>query len=445
MSVGMFGKGRRKLTLFYSCIMCVFLIILIFVVHKTMEWAISSEQARELIDTAANISEAQTYFNQHPEILFDDNNIYKNSNDRLFFYIFDGNGRLVNFSRASFRIEPFILDTISTWDLAEGEVAVYGKPDEKGRTTKVMMTSCRVSHEGVLPQTVYVGRDVTAMYNGMQKATYALIFLGLLALVISTAVGHVMSGKAIVPLKEAYEKQRQFAADASHELRTPLAVVLASAELLENDPSIQSPFLKQVIGDVRDEVKKMTKLVSDLLIVARSDNQALKLKFSKFDLAALLQQTIRVMQPLAEKKQIEIVSEGEMNPVEIQGDEQKIKQLVLILVDNAVKYTPEKGKITLSMMPGERGLVRFSVQDTGIGISEEDQEKIFDRFYRVDKARSREMGGNGLGLAIAQEIVNLHKGSIRVESKQGQGAKFIVELRMKLRSKLMLDPLGEED
>ena len=445
MSVGMFGKGRRKLTLFYSCIMCVFLIILIFVVHKTMEWAISSEQARELIDTAANISEAQTYFNQHPEILFDDNNIYKNSNDRLFFYIFDSNGRLVNFSRASFRIEPFILDTISTWDLAEGEVAVYGKPDEKGRTTKVMMTSCRVSHEGVLPQTVYVGRDVTAMYNGMQKATYALIFLGLLALVISTAVGHVMSGKAIVPLKEAYEKQRQFAADASHELRTPLAVVLASAELLENDPSIQSPFLKQVIGDVRDEVKKMTKLVSDLLIVARSDNQALKLKFSKFDLAALLQQTIRVMQPLAEKKQIEIVSEGEMNPVEIQGDEQKIKQLVLILVDNAVKYTPEKGKITLSMMPGERGLVRFSVQDTGIGISEEDQEKIFDRFYRVDKARSREMGGNGLGLAIAQEIVNLHKGSIRVESKQGQGAKFIVELRMKLRSKLMLDPLGEED
>ncbi len=445
MSVGMFGKGRRKLTLFYSCIMCVFLIILIFVVHKTMEWAISSEQARELIDTAANISEAQTYFNQHPEILFDDNNIYKNSNDRLFFYIFDSNGRLVNFSRASFRIEPFILDTISTWDLAEGEVAVYGKPDEKGRTTKVMMTSCRVSHEGVLPQTVYVGRDVTAMYNGMQKATYALIFLGLLALVISTAVGHVMSGKAIVPLKEAYEKQRQFAADASHELRTPLAVVLASAELLENDPSIQSPFLKQVIGDVRDEVKKMTKLVSDLLIVARSDNQALKLKFSKFDLAALLQQTIRVMQPLAEKKQIEIVSEGEMNPVEIQGDEQKIKQLVLILVDNAVKYTPEKGKITLSMMPGERGLVRFSVQDTGIGISEEDQEKIFDRFYRVDKARSREMGGNGLGLAIAQEIVNLHKGSIRVESKQGQGAEFIVELRMKLRSKLMLDPLGEED
>ncbi|MBQ1510430.1 MAG: crossover junction endodeoxyribonuclease RuvC, partial [Selenomonadaceae bacterium] len=278
MSLGMFGKGRRRLTLFYSCIMCVFLVVLIFGVHRSMEWAISSEQARELIDTATNISEAQTHFNQHPEIPFDDNNIYKSSNDRLFFYIFDDTGRLVNFSRASFRIEPFILDVIASRDVLEGDVSVYGKPDEKGRSIKVMMTSCRVYNTAGIPETVYVGKDVTAMYNGMQKATYALMFLGVLALIIATAVGHVMSGKALVPLREAYEKQRQFAADASHELRTPLAVVLASAELLENDPSIKSPFLKQVISDVRDEVKKMTKLVSDLLVVARSDNQALKLK-----------------------------------------------------------------------------------------------------------------------------------------------------------------------
>lgn len=443
MSLGMFGKGRRRLTLFYSCIMCVFLVVLIFGVHRTMEWAISSEQARELIDTASNISEAQTHFNQHPGSPFDDNNLYKSSNDRLFFYIFDDTGRLVNFSRASFRIEPFILDVISSKEILEGDVSVYGKPDEKGRIIKVMMTSCRVYNTAGIPETVYVGKDVTAMYNGMQKATYALIFLGVLALIIATAVGHVMSGKALVPLREAYEKQRQFAADASHELRTPLAVVLASAELLENDPSIKSPFLKQVISDVRDEVKKMTKLVSDLLVVARSDNQALKLKLAKFDLAALLQQTVRVMQPLADKKEIEIQTEGDMKETEIQADEQKIKQLVLILVDNAVKYTPEKGKIVLGLMPVERGLVRFTVQDTGIGISKENQEKIFDRFYRVDKARSREMGGNGLGLAIAQEIVNLHKGNIAVESEPGKGTKFIVELRTRLKSKLALDRLAE--
>ncbi|MBQ9614889.1 MAG: sensor histidine kinase, partial [Selenomonadaceae bacterium] len=272
MENGVFGRSRRQLTLFYSLIMFAFLVVLILVVHRTMEWSISSEQARELMDTAANVAEAQSHLTQHPEIPFDDTKVYRGSNDRLFFYIFDENGRLLNFSRASFRIEPFILEKISSWEVPEDEVAVYGTLDEKGRTTRIMMTSRQMTR-GDLAQRVYVGKDVTALYNGLQKATYALIFLGLVAMVIATAAGHFMSGRAIVPLKEAYEKQRQFAADASHELRTPLAVVMASAELLLNDPSIQSPFLKQVIEDVRDEVKKMTKLVGDLLVVARSDNK----------------------------------------------------------------------------------------------------------------------------------------------------------------------------
>ena len=107
---------------------------------------------------------------------------------------------------------------------------------------------------------------------------------------------------------------------------------------------------------------------------------------------------------------------------------------MLILVDNAVKYTPDGGKVTVGFEKAPQGRVRFYVQDTGIGIAKEDQEKIFDRFYRVDKARSREMGGNGLGLSIAQEIVALHQGTIRVESEPGQGTRFIVELRVKFKA-----------
>ena len=208
---------------------------------------------------------------------------------------------------------------------------------------------------------------------------------------------------------------------------------MASADLLENDPSITSPFLKQVIADVRDEVKKMTRLVSDLLLVARSDNKALKLKLQKFDAADLLAQTARLMLPLAEKKQVEIVIEAAgKHPV--QADEQKGKQLMLILVDNAVKYTPEGGRVSVGFAPAPQGRVRFFVQDTGIGIAKEDQSRIFDRFYRVDKARSRAMGGNGLGLSIAQEIVNLHHGTIQVASEPGKGTRFTVELRSKLKA-----------
>ena len=434
MAQNIFGSSRRKLTLLYSIVMIIFLVVLIFAMHKTMEWSITSEQARELMDTASNVAEAQEYFNQHPEIVLDDTIAYKSTNDRLFFYVFDNEGRLLNFARASFRIEPFILDTIAQEKVEPGGVMVFSKPgSENTRKARIMLTAQQVrDDEGHATQTVYVGKDVTAMYNGMEKATYALAFLGAIALVIATIVGHILSGKAMIPLRQAYEKQRQFAADASHELRTPLSVVMASAELLQNDPSIQSPFLRQVIDDVRDEVKKMTKLVSDLLVVARSDNKALKLKPQKFNLSALIEQTARLMQPLAEQKKIDLQAEN-LPKVEIQADEQKIRQLVLILVDNAVKYTPDGGRVSVRYESTEKGRVRFSGSDTGIRIAKEDQAKVFDRFYRVDKARSREMGGNGLGLAIAQEIVHLHKGRIWIQSELGQGTTFFVELRTKFK------------
>lgn len=433
MAANIFGQGRRRLTLFYSLIMCVFLIALIFIAHKTLEWSIFSEQARELLDTAGNVAEAQAYFNQHPGLTLEDAG-YKSTNDRLFFYVFNQDGRLSNFARASFHIEPFILDVVSNWQAREGEVSVFGRKNEREQMTRIMMTTKTVVNDDGSVQTVYVGKDVTAMYNGLQKSTYAMVVLGIVALLLATVLGHILSGRAMVPLREAYEKQRQFAADASHELRTPLAVVMASADLLENDPSITSPFLKQVIADVRDEVKKMTRLVSDLLLVARSDNKVLKLKLQKFDAAELLSQTARLMQPLADKKHIALDIRN-CDAHVIQADEQKIKQLMLILVDNAVKYTPDGGEVHVGFEKAPQGHVRFFVQDTGIGIAKEDQRRIFDRFYRVDKARSREMGGNGLGLSIAQEIVNLHQGSIEVTSTLGKGTRFTVELRTKAKAK----------
>lgn len=434
MTENLFGKSRRKLTMLYSFVMIIFLAVLIFAMHQSMEWSIRSEQARELWDTADNVAEAQKYLNQHPELVIDDTVAYKSTNDRLFFYVFDEDGRLLNFARASFRIEPFILDVMSQWSSQPGDVVVVTKPRSNGNKTKIMLTMQKVQDPGMPVQTVYVGKDVTALYNGMEKATIIMAGMGLLALLIATIVGHILSGKAMVPLKAAYEKQRQFAADASHELRTPLAVVMASADLLQNDPSIQSPFLKQVIEDVRDEVKKMTKLVSDLLVVARSDNKALKIKPSKFDFGAVVAQTARLMQPLADQKGVALNAEG-LPKVIIQADEQKIRQLVLILVDNAVKYTPSGGHVTVEFHKAEKGKVCLAVSDTGIGISKEDQEKVFDRFYRVDKARSREMGGNGLGLAIAQEIVNLHQGTIRIDSELGKGTTFLVTLRTRRKTK----------
>lgn len=426
-----FGRSRLRLMLRYALVMGGLVIVLLFAMHKTMEWAITSEQARELLDTADSVADAQAYAVLHPGMDTDEARFYRSTNDRLFYYVFDGEGRLVSFSRASFRIESFVLDIMTAWDAPEGEVRVFTETNERGAPTKVMMTTQRIFSPPLPLQTVYVGKDVTAMYNGMEKATWALAVLGGVALVFAAGIGYVLSGGAMKPVREAYEKQRQFAADASHELRTPLAVVLASADLLRSDPSIISPFLKQVIEDVRDEVKKMTKLVSDLLTVARTDGKANQMRLVRMDLVSAVQQTVRIMRPFAEKKDI-VIDEELPKRVEIHADEQKIRQLILILVDNAVKYTPEHGRISVCVQE-DRGSVKLSVSDTGIGIAPEHQERIFERFYRVDKARSRRMGGNGLGLAIAREIVEAHGGSIAVESEPGKGTTF--HIRLKARAK----------
>ena len=427
-----FGRSRLRLMLRYALVMGGLVIVLLVAMHKTMEWAITSEQARELLDTADSVAESQAYAVLHAGAEMDESQLYRSTNDRLFYYVFDEQGRLVNFSRASFRVEAFILDIIGMWDAPEGEVRVFTKTNERGAQTKVMMTSRTIFSPPLPMQTVYVGKDVTAMYNGMEKATWALAILGGFALVFAAAIGYVLSGGAMKPVREAYEKQRQFAADASHELRTPLAVVLASADLLRSDPSITSPFLKQVIEDVRDEVKKMTKLVSDLLTVARSDAKANQVKPVRMDLVAAAQQTVRIMRPFAEKKGI-VIAEKLPKRAEIYADEQKIRQLILILVDNAVKYTPEHGRISVCVQE-EKGSVALSVSDTGIGIAPEHTERIFDRFYRVDKARSRRMGGNGLGLAIAREIVEAHGGHIEVESEVGKGTTFRIQLKARTKN-----------
>ena len=176
----------------------------------------------------------------------------------------------------------------------------------------------------------------------------------------------------------------------------------------------------------------MTKLVSDLLTVARSDAKANQVKPVRMDLVAAAQQTVRIMRPFAEKKDI-VIAEELPRRAEIHADEQKIRQLILILVDNAVKYTPERGRIFVRIQE-EKGGVVLSVSDTGIGIAPEHQERIFDRFYRVDKARSRRMGGNGLGLAIAREIAEAHGGTIAVESEMGKGTTFRVHLKTRTKN-----------
>ena len=428
MSLNMFGQTRRRLTMFYSLMMFFFLLLLVFGMHESMEWSITSEQEREVLDTTEDVLKEEVLLLQRHGSLADDSEDYKASNGRLYFYAFDNHGKLINYSRAVPTIEPLILEAIQKWNVPDDQIMEFTNTHNFKYEYKILMAAKPIIIDGENRGMVYVGKDVGSVYNGLRKATLILGLLSLLAFIVANFAGHIMAGKAIIPLKEAYERQRQFAADASHELRTPLSVVMASVDVLGNDTSIVSPFLRQVIVDMRDEVKKMTKLVSDLLMVARSENQTSKLVTEKFDLIEAVHEVVRKMQPLADEKHIKLLF-AKQEPVVIRADIQRIKQLLIILIDNALKYTPGNGIVTVKIDGEfEKNKIRIMVRDTGIGISSTDQHKVFDRFYRVDRARSRDSGGNGLGLAIARDIVNLHDGELYIESKIGEGAIFIVEL-----------------
>lgn len=413
-----FGRSRRQLALAYALIMCLFLALIIFVVHMAMNWSMFSEQAQELSDAANGVAEAQLFYLENPNAIVDENRYYKSVNDRLFFYIFDADGHLVRFERASFRLEPFVLDVIEDWKIDEGDVEVFQHTNESGRLNTVMMTSKRITTL-TTAQILYVGKDVTVLYSGLRKATYAQVVLGVIAIVLASIGGYFMAGRALMPIKEAYDRQRQFAADASHELRTPLAVLLASSEILLMGEALADPFLRQVATDMKSEVKKMSNLVSELLEIARSDNGRWVLKMERIEISDVLSQVVRVMKPLAEKKNLDLISD--LSPRTVECDEQRLKQLAIILMDNGIKYTAE-GAVGIKLTP--RG---FAVWDSGIGISAEDKDKIFERFYRVEKSRSAE--GNGLGLSIAMEIAKRHGWQIEVHSEEGKGSEFEVIMK----------------
>jgi signal transduction histidine kinase len=224
-------------------------------------------------------------------------------------------------------------------------------------------------------------------------------------------------------LQQAFATQRQFLADASHELRSPLTAIRANVETVRRGLDADPVDRDETLRIVEREVDRMGRLVDDLLTLARADAGQEPLR-ERLALDALLLEVYHQQRALAGPVRLTL---GEFEPVEIEGDPDRIKQLLLNLVDNALRHTPAGGAVTLDLSRGEREAI-IRVRDTGAGIAPEHLPHIFERFYRIDSARSREAGGTGLGLAISREIAEAHGGRIEVESAVGAGATFIVIL-----------------
>ena len=242
-------------------------------------------------------------------------------------------------------------------------------------------------------------------------------------------------------LDQSFRQIKQFTTDASHELKTPLTILKGEVEVALRKKRPLHEY-EQILESNLEEIDRMSKIVEDLLLLSKADIGEIRLNREDIHLTRFISGLTEQMKILAQPKNIRIEISNHQNEIHVLGDTLRMRELFINLIENGIKYTEAGGSILITLTketdgsvnpltPKENKAVTFAkiiVADTGIGIAKEDQEKIFNRFFRVDKARSREQGGSGLGLSICKWIVEAHQGEITVESEPGKGSSFIVRL-----------------
>ena len=260
----------------------------------------------------------------------------------------------------------------------------------------------------------------------IERFTTTLVIVLVISVILIIIASYVLSKKTLKPIISSWKKQSEFVQDASHELRTPLAIIQAKQELLLEKPNSTILDNAEDINITLKETKRLTKLIKELMELARNDSKEINLKKQKIDLDKEIKETVEMYQETAKSQGKNLINQLEFGQ-EIEIDLNKLKELLIILLDNSIKYTEKKDTITVKTYKKE-GKCFIEVIDTGIGISKEAKEHVFERFYREEKSRVREKGGTGLGLSIAYNIVKLHKGTIRIDKNYEDGTRMIIRL-----------------
>jgi two-component system phosphate regulon sensor histidine kinase PhoR len=243
----------------------------------------------------------------------------------------------------------------------------------------------------------------------------------------SDVSGAVVVLHDVTELRRLEAVRRDFVANVSHELKTPLTVVRGIVETLLDDAQMAADTRERFLHKVSDQAERLSAIVTDLLTLARAESSPEVFEREPHDLRWLAEESYRALAPSAESKGVALRIDLAPEPVPVRGDRSALRLVIDNLLDNAVKYTPSKGDVTVRVWNGDR-YANLVVTDTGIGIAEHEQERIFERFYRVDKARSRDLGGTGLGLSIVKHMVQVHGGDVGVESAPGVGSSFRVRI-----------------
>jgi signal transduction histidine kinase len=273
---------------------------------------------------------------------------------------------------------------------------------------------------------VLIGESVQAQENALSLLLTLLLAIGGVALLGAGLGGLFLANRALAPARLAWANQQRFIADAAHELRTPLTLLRADAEVLLRGREQLAEEDAALLEDIVAEANHMGTLASNLLTLARLDNSSSHQEHEVVDLADIACAGARRIQALADQREISIQVESDDTALVI-GDPTLLEQAVLALLDNAIKYNRHSGHVTVRTA-AKQGQAILEVRDTGIGIAAEDLPHLGERFYRVDKARSREVGGTGLGLSIVRGIAVAHRGTLSVTSMPDQGTTATLSL-----------------
>ncbi|MGE7765377.1 sensor histidine kinase [Peribacillus sp. NPDC096540] len=280
--------------------------------------------------------------------------------------------------------------------------------------------------------TVQFIRNVDSEKDMLNRLLLILIVGGGIGSLVAVGAGYLLAGRALIPVKKSWDQQQQFVSDASHEIRTPLAVIQSRADLLFQSPSSTIEEKAVDISIISKEVRRLNKLVNGLLTLTRTDSNQMEVKKANFFLDDLLMDIVEQYTDIASFQEKSIISHAPEQVV-FHGDKERIHQLLVILVDNAMKFTEEGGEISLSCIKNASS-INLSVEDNGKGIPQEELPLIFNRFYQVEQSRSANEG-SGLGLSIAKWIVNTHQGTIKVTSEPNTSTRFEIIFPRNQRNK----------
>jgi len=340
---------------------------------------------------------------------------------------YDQNGSLPSYENTAGLPSAFLNNNLVKSALQTGQAATNivnggGALGSIYRYAQVVPNPVGKGYVGV----VLVGESIQPQEDALSLILILLLSIGGLTLLGAGLGGLFLADRALVPARLAWRNQQRFIGDAAHELRTPLTLLRADAEVLLRSREHLASEDAELLEDIVTETERMSTLATNMLTLARLDNNSTHREHEVINLTDIALADVRRVQALADQSGISLQLESNDAALVI-GDPTLLEQAVLVLLDNAIKYNQPGGRVTISTEVKDR-YAFLEVRDTGIGIAAEHLPHLGERFYRVDKARSREAGGSGLGLSIARSIAEAHEGSLTLSSKPGQGTTVTIKL-----------------